>query len=706
MGKQQRSSRIRTARLAASGSAQQQGQAARAAHATAKPGKETKEIPLLLEKLVDDDLDERLGALQSLTATLATASQSARRLLLGKNVVGHLILRLGGKPAGKAALLLPDASKGEGAQPESNQQVIMEACGALRNLAISGSTERGSSEWDTLGEMYNKGVVPPLLALLSTLLVYLRQFRADDPPLQNGAAEALLAIKEGYWDWTDNVLTLIWALAETSTKIHTALSASPALSDFLLAYLPLSSLDGTFTTRTPINIAVVAAQALLTLSEDNTGLIIPRTSLPNMLDVIASQHVPTPSDEENRLLLRVLLIGIVKNVAHPKSDHWRRLLDIAPLFLVKLLDTDISALAPSSQRLSTLQIGLEMLTELVACIDGFDEPEAPLAASSGMDEDVDEAEEDDEVPAEIGEEMMLDEDVQLDEASTSLFAELPAKLLALARLSPLQQNGSSSTQLIAAGATTPNGDDVLQLVHLRALECLNNVLLTLGRQGARAAAFVSSNAKTLQATWNTLFELVLTFGAQHEPGKGKAKQSEGDLANEDCLAATINCIWALARIGLSDASTLSVGLQEHQVLLALVDATPAATPALQTACVGALGCLAMRSQVSVDENRAIATSLMGWLAFISPDYVNNDDRFDIALQSLDSLLDVFADETRDYDVPVFRLAGALPRFEAAQKSLKGLVKRIDKRKASVLRQKADAALINLNAFVAYRRQFK
>jgi hypothetical protein len=74
----------------------------------------------------------------------------------------------------------------------------------------------------------------------------------------------------------------------------------------------------------------------------------------------------------------------------------------------------------------------------------------------------------------------------------------------------------------------------------------------------------------------------------------------------------------------------------------------------------------------------------------------------LATQSLDSLFDIYADETRDYDA-VFRSSGYLGALEALQSSWRTRAKQVDRRKEAELRAMADEAGTNLGAFIAYRR---
>lgn len=75
-------------------------------------------------------------------------------------------------------------------------------------------------------------------------------------------------------------------------------------------------------------------------------------------------------------------------------------------------------------------------------------------------------------------------------------------------------------------------------------------------------------------------------------------------------------------------------------------------------------------------------------------------------QTLDSLIDVYSDERRAYDAPVFVEGNFLRTLEGAVAPYRKLVKGIDRRKHPELREAANAVATNLGDFVAYRKSLK
>ena len=88
----------------------------------------------------------------------------------------------------------------------------------------------------------------------------------------------------------------------------------------------------------------------------------------------------------------------------------------------------------------------------------------------------------------------------------------------------------------------------------------------------------------------------------------------------------------------------------------------------------------------------------------------------LAIQAVDGVVDIYSDEGRAYDGPVFRQRDFLSQLSALVPSLRARVRRysssgalttqtkkIDKRKQPELRASADAVVANLVAFIRYRR---
>ena len=115
-----------------------------------------------------------------------------------------------------------------------------------------------SSPASILSEMHNKKLLQPLLnvqipLLLSLLPLQLQPAPAPhvaplpSTPAQREAADVLNSRNETrrglYWDWNENLITLLWCCAESNTKILTSLNAGgQGIVDYLMSFLESSGL--------------------------------------------------------------------------------------------------------------------------------------------------------------------------------------------------------------------------------------------------------------------------------------------------------------------------------------------------------------------------------------------------------------------------------------------------------------------------------
>jgi hypothetical protein len=136
--------------------------------------------------------------------------------LQGKNVVGALITRLS----------------------DSEEEVWIEAAGALRNLCIDGG-------YDICAEMYNKNILAPLKSFVPKISSALSQFLESPKTAPENAQRVV-------YEFTENVNTILWCLSETSNKALNAINQIN-LVPFLMSFLAA---------REKLPIATVTAAAM------------------------------------------------------------------------------------------------------------------------------------------------------------------------------------------------------------------------------------------------------------------------------------------------------------------------------------------------------------------------------------------------------------------------------------------------------------
>ena len=126
---------------------------------------------------------------------------------------------------------------------------------------------------------------------------------------------------------------------------------------------------------------------------------------------------------------------------------------------------------------------------------------------------------------------------------------LPARLVKLAQTTPLSFPPST-----AQPSPHPPVTSVLSVLHLRALEALNNLLLT-------SVAAMSSDAQTrahilgsmgLSATWQAIFNIIDTIGSEPE-----ALGQKGQEMRMEVLEMSMGCLWGLAKIDADEVVSIS-----------------------------------------------------------------------------------------------------------------------------------------------------
>lgn len=253
-----------------------------------------------------------------------------------------------------------------------------------------------------------------------------------------------------------------------------------------------------------------------------------------------------------------------------------------------------------------------------------------------------------------------------------LLSVLPERLVKLATLTPLSLPPSDDA------SPHPPTTAALSALHLRALEALNNLLLST------VAAVQNGEKLSIPAAdlWAALFPILRAEGAP--PADASARGQEFRKAIQE---AALGCLWGVAR---SSPSSLSPSASEEELLTQVVGSSMSSDA--QVRAIEALASLAARPGVSVQENAHVGAWLAGLVLPTLP-------AAPILIAALNALIDVYCDETRDYD-------GNWKYTEPLAKNvarIRGALRSVDKRKQPQLRMQADEIYENLVAFIRWRR---
>ncbi|KAG0359114.1 hypothetical protein BG005_001343 [Podila minutissima] len=653
----------------------------------------------LIQKLSSPDANERAWAAAG-ASNLLMHDAATRRLMLSKNLIGALIERL----------------------TDSVHEVVVEALGALRNLTVVGGEE-------IINEMYNKNVLTPVTALIPPLGIMI------DGMLTAPAANSQEQEKrKTVWDWAENIISVVWAMCENSEKslkVVNKLNMIPFLMSFM------SNVD-----KLPPKVIVAAAQCLYTLTDDNPDCRVVFVKNPDYIKPFMNiLNLNVNAEEE--LLIKTLACGIVINLRsiisskaseNDFSEIHSAVLPVlssalsydlqkassdaavaAQVVNLQKKDVDLSkpnqpatdeerTLALIETRLQTLQLSLELIANICTeSVEGVDHEEEE---QEWKDEDDDEMEADDEDdedtmndPAPEKKDDGLDENTLREmEQIAAASSETPLDLsghtiinILVNTVFPALIHLGTPTPLSFPEQTVPTPATVAPLIttqlattHLRAIEALNNFLLTMADSVPGKWWYKHRKADAEQC-WTWLFQQAGTVAGN---GVQVGAEEKGQELRGAVLDSIVGCLWTLAR-GL-DAE---VPLADFHIPALMGAYTSTTSDSMRVKTIGCLGVIARR-QGAIEANKAVGEFLMNLL--------KNNPSTEACVEALNAMYDIYADKDFDYDLPVYVQGNFNQELKGMIKMVKFMVRNIDRRKSRDLRNRADEAAMNLVEFVKYK----
>lgn len=636
----------------------------------------------IIQKLENPDASERKWACVAVS-NLIQNDPSTRRLLQGKNVVGALITRLS----------------------DSEEEVWIEAAGALRNLCIDGG-------YDICAEMYNKNILAPLKAFVPKISNALSQFLESPKTAPENAQKVV-------YEFTENVNTILWCLSETSNKALNAINQIN-LVPFLMSFLAARA-------KLPVATVTAAAQCLYVLTDDNQPAIDELRSNAAystcLLEIIHDEGGVTDKDKEvfwdRMTTLKVLSSGILSNVSPFPPPSAASGVDVGKEIVLPLLQpvatsvslTESSALAESlvvklaleppqienlslksapksdhrsdteveldrlENRLRTVQLALEILTGVCATLPDPD----PISEVQEGEPDAEDEDNDAEIEEDVTDGMALD-DIPIANGTTTA-SHLPALVEPLITLI---QPVRLSFPPTAGQSSHPPTTSVLSAIHVSALECLNNIFLSLSASPNSGLAAASASGKQL---WDSVWAALGSVGTEITRGQER-KQEMWEIG--------VGVLWGTGNIWKG-----SLVPNEDQVQLLIQLCNSSTDPAIRVKCIGTLECLAQHPQ-SIDANRVIAVHLLSILPTSTAPSIYGTEPL---IQTLSALIDIYSDESLPYDVN-FRQGDFVQRLVDSVEGVRKAVRAIDRRKERDLKRRGEEMRDNLIAFIKYRRALR
>ncbi|TFK41883.1 armadillo-type protein [Crucibulum laeve] len=631
----------------------------------------------ILQKMESADAGERKWACVAVS-NLIQNDPSTRRLLQGKNVVGALITRL----------------------TDSEEEVIVEAVGSLRNLCIDGG-------YDICAEMYNKNILTPLKTFVPKISNTLSQYLAASASTPDNAQKIV-------YEFADNVITTLWCLSETSNKALNAINEI-RLIPFLMSFLAAKD-------KLPLAPVTAAAQCLYVLTDDNYPAIADIRADGGYLSCLLSIAKAEPLSNEKAkesdprtIALSVLTAGILRNVSPLPPPSAASFVDIDRDIVLPLLQPIISSVslsdisntvlqlvsrqanepqaeklslknAPKSDHKSTTEIELEVLeTKLRTVQLALEILTGACATLPDPDLTVDQTDEDEEIDenaavddAASDAEMETDDVVSSPSPSSSAFLpSLVPPLLALIHPTTL------SFPPLASPSIHPPTTSALSAIHISALECMNNIFLSVATSPNPSAA---ADKESGHKVWNEVWTSLTAVGTQS--GLGQERRRE-------MWEVAVGVLWGIGNVW---KGSLEPNDQHVAVLIQFCDS--ASDPIIRVKCIGTLETLAQFPN-SIEGNKVIANYL---LSILPTDASLSPAGIEPLIQAVSALIDIYSDETMPYDVN-FREGNFLDRLVASVEGVKKAVRSIDWRKegGKDLRRRGDDIWENLVAFIEYRK---
>ncbi|GJJ13213.1 hypothetical protein Clacol_007464 [Clathrus columnatus] len=236
----------------------------------------------------------------------------------------------------------------------------------------------------------------------------------------------------------------------------------------------------------------------------------------------------------------------------------------------------------------------------------------------------------------------------------------------------------------------PPTTSVLSTIHIRALECLNNLFLAIddSDNSSENGTFTDADRQGASDIWAAIWKALAQVGTIVVDGKISAPR--GFEKKREFWEIAMGALWGVARIGKRHLIP-----NPEQVRIVIEFCTASQDDMIKVKCVGALECLAQYPD-GVEANKIIAEHLFKQILSSSPATIES------SLQAVSALIDIYSDESVPYDVN-FRTNNGIQSLEQILPITRKLLRGIDCRKPGGmdLRRRADEIVTNLIAFIKY-----
>ncbi|EPS38059.1 hypothetical protein H072_8206 [Dactylellina haptotyla CBS 200.50] len=580
------------------------------------------------------------------------------------------------------------------------QEVVTAGWGFLNKLV-------SYEGYDVAVHLYRKGILDLVGGIIDNIETTIAKLAGDSRAIPE-AAQTLL------WDCAYNVVSLLTGLNETTQDVLEEISNQK----FLSFASKLLGLNGDIYEKVQTAAAVFLDRvtdrnesAYAVLSQD-AGLINQLQTCYTAKTGISLLQVTASCSTLHNLITQ----------SNASNDEFSDEYHIADAALTKpltaVISTVLSKQAPSQEDQKALFVSLETLEDIAdQAVETFGQ-HTPSGAN-GLNGKVDEMEEDenegdDEEDAMEEDELEPEEEGAEEEEEDVSDEEFPDELAAdlemvtgdegtSARASKKKPLSSPELEYLVANtvptilpiATSSPSSEPQRRLKLAAITLLSSV-------AGACAALTSTSGKSKFTLTIALLDayLPMTHTLWDNLVTPILLSNSADITLAEKITNLSVHITAFTQ-------SVSVANNQHKSFLALYNATESIP--LKVLCIKVLSNLARcQGTDRVNINKEIGTFLISTvnrLPYLG-DTVNPQElpAPEVIIECLDCIFDVYADQDFDYDQEVFVNLGFLKYLKSFVGRVRVMAKKIDKRKQLELRDSADAALLNLNAFIKYKTE--
>ncbi|KAH8680880.1 hypothetical protein BX600DRAFT_428856 [Xylariales sp. PMI_506] len=489
------------------------------------------------------------------------------------------------------------------------------------------------------------------------------------------------------WGIAESLAAIISALAEAQDEALEAIVRNDQIIKFLFT---LTSSDlVTESARTSV------LSCMMTLTEDN------RQFVERVLGDDSNPFKHLVSFNTGDGLRAVLACGVLHNVfsvmqwddSNPGRDKSTDA-NLIPTLTNALRATKLDGGVIAAE---TLQVALEILASISTQLqESLQKGEKSGAVrkevkdeDTAMDAD-EEAEASDKEPENEDDEMN-DDEIEADMDIVTGADDYPDEVSGIEDLPTLRLLMQRAVpQIVEIAKAANKNDETSQLVCGHAFNALNNIAWTVS-----CLDFAEGHNAPILAAWIPVAQMIWK--------ETVASVLSSDTSDVSLATVVTSLAWALART-LRERTPINGN--EQQRFMSLYHASTNLPieeedpfQGLGVKCIGVLGQLAV-DPAPVQLNREIGVFLLTVVGKLPVTPVAD------AIEALNQLFDIYGDENLACDKEVFWKDNFLKYFEEAVPKVKAMAKKVDKRRSTELRMRADEVALNLTRFIQYKQKHK